>query len=429
MEGQSKLQRFVKTFGPGILFASTAIGVSHLVQSTRAGADHGFALIWVVLLALLFKYPFFEYGSRYANATGESIIDGYKRIGKWFLVLYTLITLGSMFFVAAAVGFVTAGFMENLFGLNLPDQYKMVPTVVLFVVCFGILIIGKYKALDALIKVVGGVLLLSTLGAFAVTLFHGPVEPTADLFPALDWKAGATIPFVIALMGWMPTALDLSSWNSLWTLERIQQTKFKPSLKETIFEFNLGYLVTAVLAVCFVTLGAYIMFGTEQVLSNNNAVFAHSVVELYTATIGKWSYFIIAAAAFSVMFSTSIAVFDGYARSMERNYELLFKNEVKGRRIYTLWLLVVGFGALVIIFQFKSSLKALVDLATTISFLVAPIIAVANFYLVSNEFVPDEAVPSKPMRLLSYAGIIFLSGFSILYIYHKLPEWMDLFFR
>jgi len=58
-----RLNRLLKTLGPGILFASTAIGVSHLVQSTRAGAEFGFALIGFVMLAILLKYPFFEYGS------------------------------------------------------------------------------------------------------------------------------------------------------------------------------------------------------------------------------------------------------------------------------------------------------------------------------------------------------------------------------
>ena len=114
----SKWKNIAKTLGPGILFASTAIGVSHIVQSTRAGADFGFALIPFVLAANLFKYPFFEYGSRYANSTGESIIDGYKRVGNWMLWLYFLITLGSMFFVTAAVGAVTAGFLQNLFGVS-----------------------------------------------------------------------------------------------------------------------------------------------------------------------------------------------------------------------------------------------------------------------------------------------------------------------
>ena len=58
-----RLVRFSKTFGPGILFASTAIGVSHLVQSTRAGAEYGFLLLGIVILVTLLKYPFFEYGS------------------------------------------------------------------------------------------------------------------------------------------------------------------------------------------------------------------------------------------------------------------------------------------------------------------------------------------------------------------------------
>ena len=59
-----KVQNLLKTLGPGILFASTAIGVSHLVQSTRAGAVYGFELLGFIMLANLFKYPFFEYASR-----------------------------------------------------------------------------------------------------------------------------------------------------------------------------------------------------------------------------------------------------------------------------------------------------------------------------------------------------------------------------
>ena len=34
----TSLRRLRVAFGPGLLWAATAIGVSHLVQSTRAGA-------------------------------------------------------------------------------------------------------------------------------------------------------------------------------------------------------------------------------------------------------------------------------------------------------------------------------------------------------------------------------------------------------
>ena len=69
----------LRKFGPGLLFAGAAIGVSHLVQSTRAGADYGLGLIWALILVNLFKYPFFEYGPRYTAATGENLKRHSKR--------------------------------------------------------------------------------------------------------------------------------------------------------------------------------------------------------------------------------------------------------------------------------------------------------------------------------------------------------------
>ena len=154
---KERISNLLKTIGPGILFASTCIGVSHLVQCTRAGAAFGFALVPFVIAANVFKYPFFEFGSRYANATGESIIDGYKRLGKWMLWAYFAVTIGSMFFVSAAVGAVTSGFMQNLFGLT---DYGLAVTIVLFVGCALILMLGKYGILDSLVKVIGAILLL-----------------------------------------------------------------------------------------------------------------------------------------------------------------------------------------------------------------------------------------------------------------------------
>ena len=46
-------------FGPGLLYAGAAVGVSHLVQSTRAGAAFGFQLLAVVILVNVIKFPIF----------------------------------------------------------------------------------------------------------------------------------------------------------------------------------------------------------------------------------------------------------------------------------------------------------------------------------------------------------------------------------
>jgi Mn2+/Fe2+ NRAMP family transporter len=415
-------KNLLKALGPGILFASTAIGVSHLVQSTQAGEKFGFGLLWAVIIANFLKYPFFEYGSRYANATGTSIIDGYKKLGKPVLWVYFLITIVSMFIVASAVGFVTSGFMQNLFGI----ESSRATTLLLFFVCGGILISGKFSVLDKLIKIIGIVLLISTLIAFIMTLINGPMgsKPLfeGNIFPESD----DGIFFLLGLMGWMPTALDLSTWNSLWTIERIKQTGYKPTMKETLFDFNFGYLVSALLSLCFITMGAYLLYGTSETTPNDPAGFANGIVNLYTKTIGSWSYILIAAASFSIMFGTCIAVFDGYGRAMQRTTELLFihkklTSKKQNSKMYTATIFIIVIGSFSIIELIKTTdfgIKGLVNIATTLSFIIAPIIAVFNVILVRKKHIGEHAPPTW-IKITSYLGIVFLTAFSIYFLVHK----------
>jgi len=401
-----------KTLGPGILFASTAIGVSHLVQSTRAGANYGFGFLIFIIIANLFKYPFFEFASRYSNVTGKSIIEVYKTLGKWVLWSYLLITLISMFFITSAVGAVTAGFLQNLFQTS---ELGILNHLALFVVCGSILTFGRYSSLDSLIKIIGFFLLLSTLIAFLLVLIKGPVSD--NLFPDVKYVK-SDILFIIALMGWMPTAVDLSSWNSLWTLERIKQTNFKPTLNQTIFEFNIGYLSSAFLSLCFLTLGAYLMYETENNFSNSSAIFANQVITLYTQSIGSWSYLIISISGFSIMFGTCIAVLDGYARSAKECFRLTFQRENK-IPYYPIIIWAIILGSLIIISLVGSSIKSLVDLATTISFMIAPFVAFTNYILVSTPYVGKENSPKTWLKYLAIGGMIYLIGFGMLFLYAR----------
>ena len=106
-------RRWLRSIGPGLLLANAAIGTSHLVLSTRAGAHYGMIYIWIILAALALKYPFYEMGTRYANATGQTILQGYRRQGLWAVYLFLAIIGLSMFAVIGAVGAVSAGLFAS----------------------------------------------------------------------------------------------------------------------------------------------------------------------------------------------------------------------------------------------------------------------------------------------------------------------------
>lgn len=420
---RERTKGLLQSLGPGLLFAGAAVGVSHLVQSTRAGASYGFMLLWIVLLANILKYPFFEFGPRYAAATGESLVEGYFRLGRWAFWLFIALTVCTMFIIQAAVLLVTAALAAYL----LPGWLSLLGWCAVLMFLFSVLLVlGQYAWLDGLMKGVIILLSLSTLLAFVVASGHRPTLSPAVVQAASDslWSLGG-VAFLMALVGWMPTPVECSAWHSLWTIERREQTGHQPTLREASFDFHVGYIVTALLAVAFLGLGAWVMFGTGQTFSSSSTKFVAQLIQLYTKTLGGWSFWLIAIAAFSAMFSTTLTVTDAYPRVLQRSAELVFPEHPNvGRKAYWITLIVLGVGALLIVSLFLKRLKVMVDFATIVSFVTAPIFAYINYRVVLSPHMPEEARPPLWLRILSWAGIVSLSGFSLFYAGWRIWRWV-----
>ena len=409
------LVQTLKTLGPGLIYAGAAIGVSHLVQSTRAGANFGFQLVWVVLLANLIKFPFFEMGPRYVAATGKSLLHGYKKLGDWSLILFILMTFGTMFIIQAAVTVVTAGLASEIFGLTMPLWGW---TFMLLSICGTILVVGQYTILDKVVKGIIITLAITTIVALAFSVFGTPVK-YEDKMAIFDWGTSVHIFFVIALVGWMPAPMDISVWYSIWGVEKNQELKEERSLKSSLFDFKIGYWGTAILAVGFVSLGALFMYGTGEEFSPKAAKFAGQLIDLYTGSIGNWAYIIIAIAAFTTMFSTTLTCFDAFPRALNEAFGYMGNKDMASKKNYTIWLVVTALGTMVIVLFLLKNMKALVDLATTISFVTAPVIAILNYMVISNKDIPEEFRPKGFTLWVSWAGMVFLTLFSLFFLYYK----------
>jgi len=398
---------FFKKLGPGVLFAGAAIGVSHLVQSTKAGADFGVGLIWALLLVNLFKFPFFQYGPKYASATGESLLEGYKKLGTSILHFYLLISLTTMFTIQTAVTIVTAGIASSLTNNVISVELW---TIIILIVCSVLLYFGKYKMLDKMIKIIIFILALSTF--LATFLAFNNFSHGFNLSQVLP-KNNIEIAFLIAFMGWMPAPLDISVWHSIWTIEKKKSDGIQ-DMKTTLFDFNIGYLGTIALGISFMLLGYFVMNSSNLSFSSSASTFANQLIEMYTSSFGSWAYIIIGLATFTTMFSTTITTLDASPRAMHKATELIFNKKINNGYHYWLFFLVVG--TITIFFNFNSEMGTLVKVATIVSFITAPFYAIINYTLISSKNTPKKYRPSKFMHILSIVGIFFLLGFGIWYL-------------
>jgi Mn2+/Fe2+ NRAMP family transporter len=223
-------------------------------------------------------------------------------------------------------------------------------------------------------------------------------------------------------MGWMPTAVEASSWISLWSIEKFKNSAKKPTLKEALQEFKFGYFTTAILAILFMIIGWFTLYGTNTELSSNAVVFADQLVQLFTVNIGSWAYILIAIAAFATMFSTCITAHDALSRVSVDILSLLFpKSEAIKNKGYVTGVILLAIINFVVITMFSANMGLLVALATFVSFVMAPIIGYMNLKNVMGQEIPIIDRPNKGLRILTYTGIIFLTFFSIYYC------WMLLF--
>lgn len=409
----TRLKTILNALGPGILLAGAAIGGSHLVASTQAGAHYGWSLLVMLLAVNLFKYPFFLYGQKYTAATGESLLDGYLRLGKGYLILFFLLNISTGIINIAGVSMITGSLATN-FGLG--NISVPILSGILIFLCVIFLIWGDYKLLDSFGKFIVLILAISTISALALSFFRE--KTVIDGFVGASPWTITSFGFIIVFMGWMPAPIDVSVWSSLWMKSQAKTTGKMASMKDAMIDFHVGYIATVVLAVVFLALGVIVMYGSGEVLSDKGSVFAKQLIEMYSISLGSWAKPIIIISAFAAMLSTMITTIDGYPRSLATTTKLSFpKIKISDRVMHSIWIIAGSLIGYLIISEFVDRLGDLLSIAMIISFLTAPIFAWLNYKVMCSATVPKEYHPKVGEKLLSISGIVFLSVFSIIFIY------------
>ena len=394
--------------GPGILMASAAVGGSHIIASTQAGAIYGWQLALIIILANVFKYPFFRFGVQYTLDSGNTLLEGYRQKGQLYLLVFFVLNVFATVINTAAVGLLCAAILTFVLPFPVP-----VPTLSLVVIasCVIILLFGKYRILDGLSKLIMIALTVTTVAAVAIALARNGMQGVApaDYISPSPWNLSA-LAFIVALMGWMPAPIEISAVNSMWVVAKRRLTKV--SYQDGIFDFNVGFIGTAILAIVFLALGALVQFGSPESVEMVGGKYIAQLINMYASTIGEWARGLIAFIAFMCMFGTTITVIDGYSRTNIESLRILFNKKENRASTLNIAITLASLSGLAVIFYFNNAVGPMLKFAMIASFVSTPVFAWLNLSLVLK----GEHKIKGGLYWLSIIGLIYLSGFTLLFI-------------
>lgn len=399
---RSKLQ----AIGPGVLMASAAVGGSHIIASTQAGAIYGWQLAMIVVLVNLFKYPFFRCGAQYTLDTGKSLLEGYQSKSPAYLWAFFVLNLFATVVNIAGVALITAAilsFMLPGIGINILAGGVLAVTLL-------VLLAGKYSALDGVSKLIMIALTASTVAAVAIAAANGGAPRAPDFIEASPWNMAA-LGFIIALMGWMPAPMEITAINSMWVT--VKQKIAPSNYNDAMFDFNTGYVMSALLALVFLALGALVQYGNGEAVKMAGGQYIGQLIGMYAATIGDWSRLLVAFIAFACMFGTTLTVADGYGRINAEALRLLMRQKQRSNRAVGIWTCWSVFSGLAVILWFNSALGEMLRFAMISAFLTAPVFAWLNYSLVRSS---HRHAVSPAMNALAIAGLIYLIGFALVFV-------------
>lgn len=466
---KTDLRSLARQFGPGMILMMTGIGTSHLVTAPTAGGRFAYALLWCIPVAYVAKYYGFEMAFRFTNATGKSMIEAYSTAwGKWPLWYVLIATLvqsaigqaGRLIAAAAVLYYLFSG----LFAFEVPlAAYGLL----LGAISVAVILKGRYGVLESWTKILAAILFVSTV----VVYFANPAPLSAFRhFFEFEAPEGSWL-IIAAFLGLLPTGIDVSLQASEWgkakkagmgrVRVRLEQAgivkvmdPFAPRkehlavrtadlpahvreycerwYKIGLWDFQVGYVISFVLACVFLLLAAVWLYPSPV---EGRAVMGE-IATIFTASFGPWMMAVFLAGAFAATFSTAFNYFDGWPRIVGACCRNLFRTtaalqgiapEDIGPEHRSTWGSEYNIYRVTMIFSLVSAVAIiagvpepvfLVLVASALAFFIAPVIFFLNLYYCLTIIPKEDRLfyPSRFAIWFSWISLVVFTGLTLILI-------------
>jgi len=250
--------------GPGIVIAVTGVGAGDMVSSLVAGTDFGMVLLWAVILGAILKYFLTEGIGRWYMASGQTILQGWRSLGRW-AIWYFVIYLFIVTFVFGAAVTSTAALAVDA---ALPGVLPLWAWAALHsVAAFIIVGIGRYGLFELIMKTFAA-LKFGIVILLAILLAPALGEVVLGFVPRIP--EGALIN-VLAIIGGVGGTYSLAAYT-YWVRERgWRHSDWIPTMRT---DLGFGYALTALFMVSMLIIGAELLFGTGTSISDEEGLLA-----------------------------------------------------------------------------------------------------------------------------------------------------------
>ncbi|MFW3384464.1 UNVERIFIED_CONTAM: Nramp family divalent metal transporter [Kocuria sp. CPCC 205274] len=324
-----------KIVGPGLVVAATGVGAADMVATLVAGSRYGYGLLWAVILGVILKIILVEGAGRFTLATGRTIFEGWRSLGRW-----TTWYFGPYIMIW---GFVYGATAMSSAALPLAAVFPVLPlwawAVIMGLLGFVMVWFGKYSFFEKVTAALVGLMFVTVVGLAVIAAPNVP-EMLTGLVPVIP--EGGVL-YTLALAGGVGGTITLAAYG-YWLREKGWYTP--KWMRVMRIDNSMAYVVTGGFVIAMLVVGAEVVRSAGVALSSGD----EGLLDLYAVLraeygdvvgtgflIGFW------AASFSSIIgvwngvSLMFADFWGNIRGKESGHP---DTRVGGKyfRFYVLWL-------------------------------------------------------------------------------------------
>lgn len=324
-----------KIVGPGLVVAATGVGAADMVATLVAGSRYGYGLLWAVILGVILKIILVEGAGRFTLATGRTIFEGWRSLGRW-----TTWYFGPYIMIW---GFVYGATAMSSAALPLAAVFPVLPlwawAIIMGLLGFVMVWFGKYSFFEKVTAFLVGLMFVTVVGLAVIAAPNIP-EMLTGLVPVIP--EGGVL-YTLALAGGVGGTITLAAYG-YWLREKGWYTP--KWMRVMRIDNSMAYVVTGVFVIAMLVVGAEVVRSAGVALSSGD----EGLLDLYAVLraeygdvvgtgflIGFW------AASFSSIIgvwngvSLMFADFWGNIRGKESGHP---DTRVGGKyfRFYVLWL-------------------------------------------------------------------------------------------